>query len=211
MKWQAKVTINGPLNGRGVRQVKVGFVQNVTLTKLRATYAGVDRPRVSRLESATRKWLGGNEEGSAKPYFNSANRDSIFFNPTPDDNVKTIVDQDTPGADVPVLRNKSLVQEKKLDAVELVFNVDLYVVASTTDTRSKAEDVYAKQAEAVGGWTWNASQNLGAPNTYTFTPNPATNVTPPNGWRAVDDGTEPVKSRDWANTVYKDPRHRLVD
>lgn len=203
---QAKVTLHGP-DGRGVKEMRVGFSQNVILSRLRVKYDDIDELRVSSLEGDAVR-LDGNPEGD-KPYYDSENPASVFFDPTAVNNSKTLIAEDTPSAGIPVFYNKNNQAQNLLDAVDLQYDWELYIIASTTDTRNDANDVYVREAEATGGWHWTVNQNLGAAPNYAFTPNAASTITPPTGWTKLTDGSEQDEKEAWALPAYQDPTHWL--
>lgn len=206
LRSRAKVTLTGPLNDRGVKQMRVGFSQNVVLARLRVKYNGIVDARVSSLEGNQVR-LDGNPQGT-KPYYDTKNAASVFFDPSPEMKTKTLQAEDTPGASIPVFYNKNNVAQNDVDSVDLQYDWDLYIIAATTDERNDAHEVFVRQAQATGGWHWTVNQDLGAGPNYAFTPNAAATVKPPTGWEEIE-GPEQDETQPWALPAYRDLTHWL--
>jgi len=67
LSWQAKVTLNGPEQGRGVKFMRVGFVQNADDTRLTGTYG--DQGPVLTSDLQGQSFLDCSEQSTAPPYF----------------------------------------------------------------------------------------------------------------------------------------------
>ena len=205
MRWQAKITLRGAGadGNRGVAQMKVGFIQNVTVTKLRATYTGIAQQRVHGMEAHGAQgdlnpYLDG-VENTTSPWYDTGGV-STFFDPSPTKKVHTITSSDSPGVSVPVRARKDRPNENLLTRLEVVYDFALFVSAVTRDTRNDADDVYAKQA--IAPWQWDGSQDIAAPD-FDWDQN-ASVVNVPADWTEVTDGTEPRTAGPLANSVIND-------
>jgi len=80
--------------------------------------------------------------------------------------------------------------------MDLVWNLKLYVVALTKETRNAASAVYT--AEALGAWAFNGTGSINAGANYAWT-GIGHGVTAPATWAAVNDGTRPITDTDRFN------------
>jgi hypothetical protein len=154
IKWQAKVTLNGPNGNLGVDHIKAGFVQNLTVTKLSGTYADNAGTFVSDLQ--TGKINGGTDntywdkQDGFDGIFYTDLVSGFFADATKTRNSKTITSVDRPNDGPPNTMNGHA-----LTAMDLVWDFKLFVVAQTTDTSNTANAVVASQSLAQ--WQFNGS------------------------------------------------------
>jgi hypothetical protein len=176
LKWQAKVTFNGPNGDRGVRQMRAGFVQNLKVTTLTGTYAD-NTTLTSKMQGVTYWDTKDNHQGAfySSP---SANPVAFFQNATAANKTKVISEDDEPGWGPPTLSNGS-----QLNSMQLQWDFRLYVVGLTWDRRNTADQTYVSQAEA--DWTFNGSGSVVPANNFAWTAAGAGVTPPPTGWGGV--------------------------
>lgn len=179
LSWKANVTFNGPtLNGqadRGLRQMRAGFVQNLTVSRYRGTYANGTTAK-SSLEGNT--YWDTKPKASYADKFYSAAPASLFENASSTNKSRVIVENDSPIGGAPTLFNGS-----NLVSMDLVWNFDLYVVASTTDARGGAKDVYVNQA--VARWQFCGTGTINPNNNFVWAASPGAGIAVPTAWGAV--------------------------
>ena len=154
IKWQAKVTFNGPNGNLGVDHIKAGFVQNLTVTKLSGTYDDNARTYVSDLQTGainggTDNTYWDKQDGFTGIYYTDL-VDGFFADATKTQNSKTITSVDRPNDGPPNTMNGHA-----LTAMDLVWDFNLFVVAKTTDTSNTANAVVASQSLAK--WQFDGS------------------------------------------------------
>ena len=88
LNWNAKVTLTGPNNGRGVSRMKVGFIQNATITELNAVYDGQINDVQNKLKSSIQgnTVLGRRSARRTETPWYSTQARAMFFNATPTNN-----------------------------------------------------------------------------------------------------------------------------
>lgn len=182
LEWNAQVSLRGPdANGttdRGVKQITVGFIQNLTPTEFRGLYAlqgqatWIDR---SEQENTT-YW--DSKPGQSGKWYSSAG--TALLN---GETAKTglIKNDDSPGSGPPLRSSRRGV--RALTRMQFVWNFRLYVAARTSDIGGQMAYVGQAQANWVmratadivaGAWQPRAGDNPG------ITP-------PPGGWGPVVD------------------------
>ncbi len=125
------------------------------------------------------------------PYYDDV-PSAVFFNPTPANNMKELVANDTPQGGVPLTFDKGDPVDPGddvVDSLELEWDFVIHVTARTVDTQNGADEVYTSRAKA--DWEFNGDGTVGQTAPYTWTAGPAAGNTAPAGWTAVTDGSEP--------------------
>ena len=190
---KAKVTLNGPDGGRGVRFMRVGFVQDVEVTEWSAEYGGGAFWMVSSLQGQSFC-----DSGAPTGPYASQLPPSVFFDPDPTRNVKVIEDKDTPTPFVLLQREKNNVVGN-VSYVHLKWDFDLYVTVRTADSSNEADKVYTCRAKAhwhlwccgtIGAGTVLPWPNVSTGFAWTGTPG-SFGTLEPEGWLPVTDGTQP--------------------
>jgi hypothetical protein len=208
LRWSAKITLTGPLQGRGVDKIEVGFVQNVKWSKYRARYAGAN--------GGVDRWLKFQHEGEAyldkqippdaKSSFYDSSDDGMFKNATPNQNTKVISSFDEPEILFPVLWDFQHA-DTHLKHIDGIWDFDLFVVARTTETASAANGVYTTRAEAK--WHWDSSSDIGPAGVapaYHWIPPTGGGITFDQSWSAVSDGSQPpILTGKVANVISNPP------
>jgi len=208
LRWSAKITLTGPLQGRGVDKIEVGFVQNVKWSKYRARYAGAN--------GGVDRWLKFKHEGEAyldkqippdpKSSFYDSSDDGMFKNATPNQNTKVISSFDEPEILFPVLWDFQHA-DTHLKHIDGIWRFDLFVIARTTETASPANGVYTTRAEAK--WHWDSSSDIGPAGVapaYHWTPPTGGGITFDQSWSAVSDGSQPpILTGKVANVISNPP------
>jgi hypothetical protein len=192
ISWQAKVTFSGPtLNGqtnRGVRQMRAGFVQNLTVSQLWGTYGNNNNTLTSAMVGTT--YWDTIDPTALKLY--DTDPAALFENATSANTSKLIKSSDSPGWGPPTLR-----QGIQLTYVNLVWDFDLYVVGLTWDQRNAANTVYRPQAEAQ--WQFDGTDSVSPGLVWQGGP---TGVLAPTGWAPVSD--DMITSGPRFNAIFKD-------
>jgi hypothetical protein len=184
LSWAAKVTLNGPNGDRGVKFMRIGFVQNVTFSTNTGTYNTQSVTLTSNLQGQS--FLDCVPTSTA-PYYSVTDSGSIravFFDPSPTNKVKTINSNDTPCDGPPLMYQGDI-----LDSMCLVWNFRLYITARTIDTRNNAHLVYTSRSRAY--WQFNGSGTIDQTAPYAWTAGAGAGVTAPSGWTSVTDGSQP--------------------
>jgi hypothetical protein len=200
LEWVAKVTVNGPPGSRGVRQMRIGFVQNATLTSETGFYQS-GSILTSSIEGQT--YLDTGPNSTADPYYSTAN-DARFWNPDPGRNQKAIRAADTPSMGAPLWYtcDPSSPQDP-LVSMAPIQDFRLFVTAQTDDRRNGADAVFTALAEA--DWMFNASGSIDTPglSPYPWSASDAAGVTAPETWTLVAGDVRPIISGQTANDALK--------
>lgn len=182
--WAATVQLTGPENNRGVRQMEVGFIQNLKATKLNATFTGV--PKTSSLEG-NRYWDTITQGQTAeKPFYDldpGARFTAADFAAT--GNTKRMQSQDSPFMTFPIFIDRNH-RDQIISALNVQWDFDLYVAAKTIDTRNKANLVLTTVAES--SWQWNPGSNLDATTHQYPAGTQPKHPTVQSGWSNTDQG-----------------------
>jgi len=207
--WRAKVSLDGPNGDRGVKFMRIGFVQNVDIAALNGYYSPTGKTLTSSIQGES--YLDAATSSGELPYY-STGAHAVFFDPDPSASpprkVKTIVSGDVPAQGVPLtFQQHSAVQsgDDIVDVMNIVFDFDLFVTARTTDPRNAANQRYTSRAFAH--WLFNGSGSVGQTAPYPWTPGSgAGNSVLGWQWTAVTDGSQPPISapplvRDAAQTM----------
>jgi len=190
--WAAKVTLNGPNGDRGVKFMRIGFVQNAQVLTHNGTYNTSSATLHSSIEGNS--YLDG-EEGTTRPYY-TVEESSVFFDPDPTANpprkTRVLYESDEPSLGPPLTFDKGVgvaPGDDVVDSISLALQFHLYVTARTADDRNGAGGIYTSRA--VGIWTFNGSGLVGQSPPYEWSAGSGAGVTVPGGWTAVTDGSQP--------------------
>lgn len=187
--WNAKVTLNGPNSDRGVSKMRIGFVQNITVTAFIGTYTTENKSLVSSIQ--------GNSyldyvDGSTAPYYIDTGS-GVFFNPSPALKTKTLSSSDTPASGPPLTYDQGgsvSAGDDVVDSMSLEWDFVLHVTASTVDTRNGANEIYTSRAKA--NWEFNAAGTVGQTSPFAWSAGGSAGVTAPSSWTPVTDGSQPT-------------------
>ena len=194
--WAAKVSLNGPLDDRGVKFMRVGFVQDAHVGAYHANY---DTESLSLTSSIESQAFLDCDQGATPPYYSTV-PEAVFFDPDPAPpppqqprKTKTISESDAPSAGPPLTFDQGAtveIADDVVDSMNLAFLFQVYVTARTIDGRNGASDIYTVRAR--GDWSLNGSGTIQPTEAYEWTGGGA-GVTVPAGWTAVTDGSEPLR------------------
>ena len=194
--FRAKVTLIGPnLNGidqRGVTNIEVGFVQNLTYTTMRAdfTVSGVPKSLTGNIQGNTYLDVAiGNPPGTV--YYNMSS-DSVF-KPIGTVLINRMKDplqsSDTPVAVAPIYYKQGTALnppgDDTLDSMHWTGEFNLWITARTDNTVNNADTIYTCRAKADWEFTVNEPYPLNNPLGNT-------SVTVPSAWTPVIDGSTPT-------------------
>lgn len=173
LEFRALVTLIGPDGNKGVNDIRVGFVQQITVSNLTATYP--TNP-VTKLVSTLKGKTFLDAESQANLPWETTNPLATFFNPTAGDNSKEILYRDAPHLGAPVVY-----QGTRISEIQIATNFTLDVAAETvSDPGGGAPSLYFREATAP--WSFNATA------VYDWTKNPAgsflagSGITAPQAW-----------------------------
>ena len=169
--WRAHITMTGPINGRGIRFIDVGFVQSLTVTELKASYnnipndgvpnGGGDNGDLTLISSLEGNTYFDQKDGQAGKWYDSGtgalhvgSDSAVADDPHQDGSSGTIISSDSPAIAVPLHYRKQY-SEYFLKSVDLVWNFNLFVAARTRDDVVGADSVYAEQSHAA--WKWDGT------------------------------------------------------
>jgi hypothetical protein len=197
--WSAKVTLNGPNSDRGVKMMRISFIQNLTFATFSGSYTTEDKSLKSSIEGNSYLDIAA---GATAPYY-SALPGGSFMNPTPSLKTKTIGTSDTPRSGPPLTFDQggfAGMGDDIVDTVGLVWDFYLFVTAATIDTKNNADEQYTSRAKA--DWKFNGSGSVGQVSPYTWSAGGSAGVTAPTAWTAVSDGSQPsITSGTTANSA----------
>jgi hypothetical protein len=195
--WGAKITVNGPVGGRGVSEMRVGFMQTQTQSHMRGEYATAGKWLKSDIEDA-----GPLNDSLNDPWFwyrpqaqDPEAASAQFLNPTPTagGNVKDIRESDTPTAGAPLYLNQTgwrSLGDHRLTEIDAEDHFRLYVVAKTTDNRLGAS--WYSHATAFADWSWSGDGTVDASEVWHNNGNAA--VTPPPGWTIINTVDDAIRA-----------------
>jgi len=193
LEWWAKVSLNGPIGDRGVKFMRIGFVQSAAATSYSGSYHTVSASLHSNVQAGG-TYLDASSEFD-RPY-QSRLEPAVFFDPDPTAQpprkVKTIGSNDGPQGGPPLTFDKGIgvrPGDDVLDFMQLCWDFDLYVTARTVDARNNADLVYTSRATAH--WQFDATGSIGQVPLYFWTPASSAGVYPPGAWIPVTDGSQP--------------------
>jgi hypothetical protein len=196
IEWNAKVTLNGPDGDRGVKFMRVGFVQDAHVSEWNAEYGGGAFTITSSLEGQS----FCDSEANDTSYY-SRDDAAVFFDPDPNrpnGKVKVITDWDYPTPFVPVQWGQGLVYD--VSYIHLKWDFDLYVTVSTEDPARYANEVYTSRAKAHWGFWgcgWIGPGSIppppGLPSGFAWTGDENARTWDPQVWSPVTDGSEPAE------------------
>jgi hypothetical protein len=186
--WAIEVTLYGPNGDRGLRQMRIGFVQNVDVARYWASYRTVSKTLTSSLEGQS--FLDCDEESGGPYYTTDAN--AVIFGATPTTSSRTLFEDDGPSGGPPLTFDKGIgvdYTDDVVDELELIWNFHLYLTASTSESRNNASSVYTALASA--DWTFNGSGEISQTSPYKWTRS-GTVVTFPTAWSMLTHGERPT-------------------
>jgi len=206
LKWGARVTLNGPKGGRGLKFMVVGFIQNVIGYEHQGVYASgamltgdktdTMTPALPVLDAAI---------GAAEPWYivGFPGFASKVDNWNVANNVREIWDWDTPRNGPPLTADQGPQVipgvDDLLSSITYINTFSLNVCVQTKDDRQNANKVYTRRATVE--WTFNGSGTVGNNNPWPWQPIAGTTgdtVAAPANWTPVTDGTEPKTDGDVA-------------
>jgi hypothetical protein len=173
--WFAKVTLTGPLGGRGIDKIKTGFIQTMSSVIMYGEYFDggelhADLETKGELNDAVIK----PNLDTSPWYITDAQQPKAMFTGVRDPNdlaykpptyTKTIESWDAPSVDIPLTRSKETDLNKILRTtadrlksvrIEETFRID--VTSLTTDATVDGEEVYTSMASA--NWTFNGNGDV---------------------------------------------------
>jgi hypothetical protein len=166
--------------------MRIGFVQNITVTAFNGTYNTKAKNLISSIQG---KSYLDYVDGSTAPYYVDTGS-GVFFDPSPTAKTKNLISGDTPANGPPLTYDQGGFPEAGDDVVDsmaLKWDFVLYVTARTIDTQNAANDIYTSRAK--GNWEFNGA---GTVSQYTWSAGGAAGVTAPSGWSGVSDGSQPT-------------------
>lgn len=188
--YQARVILSGPLNGRGIAQMQVGFIQTLIGYRNRGIY-GAKGMLVSSAEKGVP--LTDVALGQNGPWY-TKNSPGFFTNPTLANNDVVLTGTDTPvnGPPYYYLQGKVVgvnANDALLTHIDMKLDFTLDLSAATKDTANGANNVYTRRYTV--DWTFNGSGDVNAVKPHAWKGTGAGTTTTADNFTPVMDGTSP--------------------
>ncbi len=202
LSWKATVMLTGPQGNRGVDQIHVGFIQHINYQLFRGHYlsrVATDMPwLVNSLESSTTYYL--DSASYSQPwYYHENSADSVFFDATPGNSVKTLWSNDQPNTVIPltfeqatrgdvtaaIIAGEFDTEYRRLEHISMIDRFNLDVAATTVDQSNGANNSYWGEFRTT--WAYNGSGYIGPrlPGNFLWTRDGDAGVSGSASWSAL--------------------------